>query len=67
LRPAARLWEAAARGCSQLTSDERTRAALAACDGLLWQGLIADEPPDADEIARTLEHLLERLNPDSRN
>ena len=62
LRPAARLWLDAARGVfARWTADEATlRAALALCDGVLLQGLIADEPPDADEIARVFEPLLGR-------
>ena len=62
LRPAARLWLSAARELlARWSTDEATlRAALAACDGLLLQGLIADEPPGADEIAGTLEHVLGR-------
>ena len=62
LRPAARLWLDAARELlSRWTTEEATlRAALALCDGVLLQGLIADEPPDAEEIARVFEPLLGR-------
>ncbi|HZA15995.1 MAG TPA: TetR family transcriptional regulator [Pseudonocardiaceae bacterium] len=60
LRPAAQLWmEAAREVLAQWTDDETAiRAAIAVCDGLLIQGLIADEPPRADEIARTMSYVL---------
>lgn len=60
LRPAAQLWLSALREVLRQwsTDDTSVTAALAACDGLLLQGLIVDEPPDADEIARTLRHIL---------
>lgn len=60
LRPAAQLWMEAAREVLARWTDDETalRAALAACDGLLIQGLIAEEPPEAQEIARTMSYLL---------
>lgn len=67
LRPAAQLWmEAAREVLAQWTDDETSiRAAIAACDGLLIQGLIADEPPRAEEIARTMSYVL-NVSPGSR-
>lgn len=44
---------------AQWTDDETAiRAALAACGGLLIQGLIADELPMAEEIAGTMSYVL---------
>ncbi|WP_308257807.1 hypothetical protein [Pseudonocardia lacus] len=60
LRPAARLWgdllaELLARWCDDPAA---VRAAVAACDGLMLQGLIAERPPTAGEIEAVLRDTL---------
>jgi TetR/AcrR family transcriptional regulator, regulator of biofilm formation and stress response len=60
LRPAARLWlgvlaDVLGRWCDDPAA---VTATLAACDGLLLQGLIADAPPAAAEIEAVLRRTL---------
>ncbi|MCI2419593.1 TetR family transcriptional regulator [Saccharopolyspora sp. K220] len=61
LRPAARRWIEIASGSinNGAGGDPPViRALFAAIDGLLLQGLIADEPPTAEELEPTLRFLL---------
>ena len=62
LRPAARRWIEVAAGYVAGRGDPAAvRALLAAVDGLLVQGLIADEPPSAEELEPVLRLLLDPL------
>lgn len=62
LRPAARRWIEVAAGYIAGRGDPAAvRALLAAVDGLLVQGLIADEPPSPEELEPVLRLLLEPL------
>lgn len=58
LRPAARRWIEVAAGYVDDGDPPALRALLAAIDGLLMQGLIADEPPTADDLEPSLRHLM---------
>ncbi|MDA3644816.1 TetR family transcriptional regulator [Saccharopolyspora indica] len=65
LRPAARRWIEAASG---YVNDGRggdepvIRALFAAIDGILMQGLIADEPPTADDLEPMLRFLVQPID-----
>lgn len=61
LRPVARRWIEVATDVLGTWSDDpvAVRGAVAACDGLLLQGLIADAPPTAEEIAELLGRTLD--------
>lgn len=62
LRPAARRWIEVAAGYIPGRGDPvAVRALLAAVDGLLVQGLIADEPPSVEELEPVLRLLLDPL------
>lgn len=60
LRPAALCWTGAAEALLRRFTDDDTavRAGLAACDGLLVQGLVADRPPDAEQVEQVLARIL---------
>ncbi|RKT84631.1 DNA-binding transcriptional regulator YbjK [Saccharopolyspora antimicrobica] len=65
LRPAARRWIEAASG---YVNDGRggdepvVRSLFAAIDGILMQGLIADEPPTADDLEPMLRFLVQPVD-----
>ncbi|WP_028937938.1 TetR/AcrR family transcriptional regulator [Pseudonocardia spinosispora] len=61
LRPAVKLWLTTLEEVLRTwTSDDTAiAAALAACDGLLLQGLITEHPPTADQFAAVLHLILD--------
>ncbi|GAA4854422.1 TetR/AcrR family transcriptional regulator [Saccharopolyspora rosea] len=59
LRPAARRWIEVAAGYVNDGDPPALRALLAAIDGLLMQGLIADEPPTAEDLEPSLRYLMQ--------
>lgn len=62
LRPAARKWIEVASGYvndGEGADPGLLRALFAAIDGLLMQGLLADQPPTAEELEPSLHYLLQ--------
>ncbi|KAA5829056.1 TetR family transcriptional regulator [Saccharopolyspora hirsuta] len=65
LRPAARRWIEAASGYvngGRGGDGPAIRALFAAIDGILMQGLIADEPPTADDLEPVLRFLVQPVD-----
>ncbi|MER7013122.1 TetR family transcriptional regulator [Saccharopolyspora sp. NPDC000359] len=65
LRPAARRWIEAAAGYvngGRGGDEPVVRALFAALDGILMQGLIADEPPTADDLEPVLRFLVQPVD-----
>lgn len=61
LRPTVKLWLTTLEQVLRMwtTDDTAVAVAVAACDGLLLQGLITDEPATADQFAAVLHRILD--------